>query len=220
MTFSIVARDSRTGALGVATATGGPVVGSLVPHARAGVGAIATQSTTNPLYGFDGLDRLEHGGVPTDVLAGLTAADEGREHRQCLMIDAEGRKAAWTGAACTQFAGTLEDRDVLVGGNLLATPDVLPAMIDAFLLPGALEDRLLAALVAGHSAGGDSRGARSAGLKVYTSEPYPAVDLRVDWSINPIAELGRVLAAAREHPYASFFQTIPSRAHPSGRRNV
>mgnify|MGYP000906405787 CR=1 FL=1 len=90
MTFSIVARDNETGALGVATATGGPVVGSLVPHAAAGVGAIATQGYTNPLYGYDGLDLLGEGGDARAVVESLITRDAGRDKRQIIVIDAQG----------------------------------------------------------------------------------------------------------------------------------
>lgn len=209
MTFSIVARDPFTGALGVATATGGPVVGSLVPHARAGVGAVATQSSTNPFYGFRGLDRMARGEDPEAVLAGLVAADPDRARRQCAMIDAAGRTACWTGEACNPYAATLTAPDVAVAGNMIAGPGVLEAMIAAFAPQAPLEERLLAALEAGEAAGGDRRGTRSAALKIYTSEPYPFIDLRADWSDAPIAHLGAILGAVRDADYADFFRRVP-----------
>jgi uncharacterized Ntn-hydrolase superfamily protein len=214
MTFSIVARDPHTGALGVATATGGPVVGSLVPHARAGVGAIATQASTNGLYAYDGLDALARPGADAQgVLDALLAADEGRDRRQCLIVDAVGRAAVWTGPGCSGHAGARIGQGVAVGGNLLSGQAVLDAMLAAYAqCTGALEDRLLAALVSGESAGCDRRGTRSAALKVYTANPFPAVDLRADWSPAPVADLGVILAATRDPSYADFFATVPTRA--------
>lgn len=213
MTFSIVARDPDTGALGVATATGGPVVGSLVPHARAGVGAIATQASTNGLYAYDGLDALARPGADAQgVLDALVAGDEGRERRQCLIIDNAGRTAVWTGAECGQHADARTGANVAVGGNLLAGGAVIEAMLEAFAgTSGALEDRLLAALVSGEGAGGDRRGTRSAALKVYLRAPFPAVDLRADWSPTAVADLAEVLAATRDPSYAEFFANVPTR---------
>jgi uncharacterized Ntn-hydrolase superfamily protein len=216
MTFSIVARDPLSGAVGVACATGGPVVGALVPHARAGVGAIATQGNTNPLYGFDGLDLLARGGesAPT-VLDRLLATDAGRGRRQCIIIDREGSTAAWTGPDCGVHAGTLTGTEVAVAGNMLTGTDVLEAMLTAFgETSGELGDRLLAAMLAGEAAGGDHRGVRSAALKVCTSEPYPTLDLRADWSTTPLADLAAVLEAVRAPGYAEFFNSIPTRAEP------
>lgn len=213
MTFSIVARDPVTGAFGVATATGGPAVGSLVPHARAGVGAIATQSLTNPYLGYDGLDLLAEPDATAElVLSRLLEADSGRDLRQCLVIDREGRTAAWTGPDCTPGAKTLTARDVAVGGNMLASTAVIDAMAAAYAgAEGELEDRLLAALAAAHAAGGDYRDAKSAALKTYTTELYPAIDLRTDWSTTPIADLGRILEAIRAPDYADFFKRVPRR---------
>ena len=213
MTFSIVARDPRSGAVGVATATGGPVVGSLVPHARAGVGAIATQSLTNPHFGYEGLDLLDHADSSADeVLARLLAGDPGRDGRQCLVLDRSGRTATWTGPRCAEIAAAAEGQGVAVGGNYLAGTDVLEAMLAAFnAKPGRLEDRLLEALRAGHGAGGDRRGTRSAALKVFDRQPYPIVDLRADWSTDPISHLAAVLAATREPEYADFFAALPDR---------
>lgn len=213
MTFSIVARDPETGAFGVATATGGPVVGSLVPHARAGVGAIATQSNTNPHYGFDGLRLLEAPESAADeVLGRLLATDEGRDKRQCVVVDRRGRTAAWTGPECTPVAAALTRLDLAVAGNLLIGADVLDAMIAAFESEsGRLEDRMLAALLAGNRRGGDRRGVRSAALKVYAAELYPAVDIRADWSATPIEDLSSILAAVRQPDYVDFLDTRPGR---------
>lgn len=211
MTFSIVARDADTGAFGVATATGGPVVGSLVPHARAGVGAIATQSLTNPLYGTTGLDMLADGHSALNVLDYVTKADAGRESRQCLIIGTIGPAVAWTGSKAEGASGALVADGVGVAGNMLVSTHVFEAMLEAYQAAATqpFEDRLLTALRAGAAEGGDYRGIRSAALKVYTSEPYPAVDLRADWSPEPVAQLGEILNATRSQGYADFFRQLP-----------
>lgn len=213
MTFSIVARDPQTGAMGVATATGGPVVGSLVPHARAGVGAIATQSLTNPHFGFDGLDMLADETLGAQqVLDRLLADDPGRDERQCLVLDRRGNTAIWTGTECAAVAGGRVRDNLAVAGNFLSGTEVLEDMIAAFnKASGAIEDRLLAALAAGDFRGGDRRGIRSAALKVYDRQPFPAVDLRSDWSTVPLDDLRRILAATREPEYAGFFKSVPTR---------
>lgn len=210
MTFSIVVRDPLTGALGVATATGGPAVGSLVPHARAGIGAIATQSWTNPYLAYDGLDLLK-GGDAASALDRVIAADADRDLRQLIIVDASGRTAAWTGPACTDYAHAIALPDIAVAGNMLSSPAVLPAMLQGFGAAGAFADRLAAALSAGHEAGGDARGIRSAALKIYETEAYPVVDLRVDWSDEPLSELMMVLEATRHTSYARFFADLPRR---------
>lgn len=213
MTFSIVARDPETGSIGVATATAGPVVGSLVPHGRAGTGAIATQSRTNPYFGFDGLDLLGDSDLSAqEVLERLIAGDEGRDNRQCLVLDRHGATAAWTGANCAATAAHTALANVAVAGNFLAGAHVLDAMQAAHAsADGRLEDRLLSALVAGERAGGDQRGIRSAAIKVYDASPYPSVDLRADWSATPVADLSAILAATREPDYAEFFDALPRR---------
>ena len=213
MTFSIVARDPQSGAMGVATATGGPVVGSLVPHARAGVGAIATQSQTNPHFGFDGLALLTDETLSAQqVLDKLLADDPGRDLRQCLVLARRGATAAWTGSDCMDVAAHQTRENVAVAGNFLIDAEVLEAMLAAFgAAGGALEDRMLSALSAGADRGGDRRGIRSAALKVYDRQPYPAVDLRSDWSETPVADLTRILAATRAPDYADFFESLPDR---------
>ena len=217
MTFSIVAKDQRTGAFGVATATGGPAVGSLVPYARAGTGAVATQGfTTNPFYGFEALELFANDKSAQDVLDTLTNADTGRERRQCLLIDQGGNTAAWTGSQINETCGSILDQNIGVAGNLLTCPEVLENLISAFRAnpDQPIEDRLLHALTSAQAAGGDRRGTRSAALKVYTSELYPAVDIRVDWSISPITELAEILQATRGKDYAEFFDRLPSSSDP------
>lgn len=213
MTFSIVARDARTGELGVATATAGPAVGSLVPHARSNSAAIATQAMTNPYLAFDMLEQVDDMGVEAALTAALSADPEG-ERRQVIAIDAQGRIAAWTGAHCQDYAGHIKGDNVAVAGNILAGERVLQAMLEAASTPGPLTDRLLAALLAGQSAGGDKRGINSAALKIYGREAYPNVDLRVDWSAAPLSELSGLMERTLKGGYADFFGEVTRRGIP------
>jgi uncharacterized Ntn-hydrolase superfamily protein len=211
MTYSIVARDPVTGAVGVATATAGPAVGSLVPHARAGVGAVATQAMTNPYLAFDSL-RLLPGRGASEALEQVLARDEDREQRQVIIIDRHGESAGWTGGSCEAYAGHLTHPDVAIAGNIIAGPHVLAAMMKAYNgQEGPLEDRLMRTLAAGEGAGGDTRGTGSAALKIFTTEEYPAVDLRVDMSKSAIADLSQLLDTAVRGSYADFLGKITRR---------
>src|SRR5262245_31735673 len=163
-TYSIVARDPATGEIGVAVQSHWFSVGSVVPWAEAGVGAVATQSLVDPAYGPLGLEQMRMGRSGPDALKGLLAGDEGREGRQVAMIDAQGRVAAHTGAKCIAEAGMIidEEHQFSVQANLMANDKVWPAMAKVFLsAKGDLADRLLAALEAAQSAGGDIRGRQS-----------------------------------------------------------
>ncbi len=208
-TFSIVARDPATGELGVAVESKYFSVGSVVPWARAGVGAVATQALAKTTYGSEGLRLMQAGKSPREALDILAAADERREQRQVGMIDAHGRTAAFTGAECFPWCGHREGEDFCVQGNLLAGEQVLAAMAEAFerarKIDGtALADWLMAALEAGQAAGGDRRGEQSAALLVVRehgglggdSDRY--IDLRVEDHAHPIAELVRLLALHKE----------------------
>ncbi len=222
MTFSIVAWDPKTGMTGVAVATKHLAVGALVPHAKAGVGAIATQAQTNPLLGIWGLRLLEsrmaaesgsHLKVPVgDVLDVLLQNDEERDHRQVHLVDHRGHTAAWTGRHCVDWAGHLTEQNFAVAGNMLVGEQVLHAMADAFQRhqSRSFGDRLLCALEAGEAAGGDKRGRQSAALYVVQEESYPYLDLRVDNHANPIAELRTLFMEAHKDYYQSFRKTMPS----------
>ena len=198
-TFSIVAYDSVTQELGVAVQSRAFSVGMAVPWAEAGVGAIATQASTNESFGPLGLAMLRKGKSAPDVLRALLAADSGSAHRQVGIVDARGSSAAHTGADCSTWAGQRTGRGYSIQGNLLAGEGVVAGMEQAFLSsPGELAERLLAALDAGQAAGGDKRGMQSAALLVVRpSEKYPEyntryIDLRVDDNREPIRELHRV----------------------------
>ena len=200
MTFSIVATDGT--AWGVAVASKFLAVGAAVPAANAGVGAIATQSYANLAYRPDGLALLEAGNTAQATLDALTAADALREQRQAGIVDSQGRAATFTGADCHAWAGGVTGNGYAIQGNILTGADVVEAMENAWRASdptAALSRRLLAALVAGDNAGGDSRGRQSAALLVVTPDggygggSDVLVDLRVDDHPNPVPELQRLL---------------------------
>ncbi|HEY8134757.1 MAG TPA: DUF1028 domain-containing protein [Candidatus Limnocylindrales bacterium] len=200
MTFSIVARDPATGDLGIAVASKFLAVGAVVPHARAGVGAVATQALANVRYGADGLALLAAGKSATDVLAELTSNDEGRDHRQAGIVDAAGGSATYTGSGCITWAGGRTADGVAAQGNLLAGPSVVDALIETFLAStAAFPERLLAGLEAADDQGGDRRGRESAALLVvregggYGGGSDRWIDLRVDDHPDPMREVARLL---------------------------
>ena len=199
MTFSIAAADLSRGDWGVAVASKFPAVGAVVPHARAGTGAIATQAWANVAYGPDGLGMLASGRAADDVLAALVEADDGRAQRQVGVVDAEGLASTFTGDQCMDWAGGVAGEGFACQGNILAGPEVVEAMAQTFgETDGELVDRLLAALEAGDAAGGDRRGKQSAALLVarpgggYEGRSDRYVDLRVDDHREPVGELRRI----------------------------
>lgn len=207
MTFSIVAWDpDASGGVewGVAVASKFLAAGSVVPWARAGAGAVATQALANVAYGPEGLNLLE-GGLPAhEVIDALVGDDEGRDHRQVGVVDRSGLAATFTGSECFDWAGGRTGPGFACQGNILAGPEVLDAMVDAFAFSEFdLSTRLLDALLAGDRAGGDSRGRQSAGILVvregggYLGDSDVAVDLRVDDHTDPVPELHRLLSIHR-----------------------
>lgn len=199
-TFSIVAYDPETKDLGVAVESKFFAVGSVVPWAKAGVGAIATQAFGNTTYGPKGLELLASGKTPAEVIEMLTSADEGKDRRQVGIVDAKGNAATYTGKSCNPWAGGKTGANYSAQGNILVGEKVVAAICEAFeKTKGELADRLLAALEAGQAAGGDSRGQQSAALIVvrerggYAGFNDRYIDLRVDDNPEPIKELGRLL---------------------------
>ncbi|MGE0639660.1 MAG: DUF1028 domain-containing protein [Thermoanaerobaculia bacterium] len=203
-TFSIVAADPATGEVGVAVASRFFAVGAVVPYARAGVGAVATQASANTSYGPGALDLLALGASPAEALAILTRADEGRAQRQAGVVSATGESATYSGPDCNAWAGGRSGPGYAVQGNILTGEPVVAAMEKAFLDSAGkpLAERLYAAIVAGDAAGGDSRGKQSAVLLVsragggYGGFDDRAIDIRVDDAKEPIVELGRLLDLA------------------------
>lgn len=201
MTFSICAFDAGTSELGIAVQSKFLAVGAVVPFARAGVGAIATQSWANTTYGPRGLELLASGLAPDDVAVRLVADDADRDKRQFGIVDAQGRVATYTGRECHEWAGGVTGRAYCAQGNILAGAAVVEGMARAFeATPGALADRLVAALHGGQRAGGDRRGMQSAALVVvrdkggYGGFNDRYIDLRADDHERPIDELERLLA--------------------------
>lgn len=216
MTFSIVGRDSGTGALGVATATGSLAVGAQVPHCVFGVGAIITQGhSTNPLFASDGLPLLRDGSSAEEVVRSLVDRDHGRDYRQMAVIDAGGRGACWTGAENGDHKGHVHRDDLILAGNILASPAVLEEMAAAFDGKAAddLAARLLAALQAGQAAGGDRRGTCSAALLIDDGSGA-ALDLRIDYSTSPVADLNSLYERSKDGDYRAFLRRLPDRDHP------
>jgi uncharacterized Ntn-hydrolase superfamily protein len=216
MTWSIIARDA-SGAFGIAIASRFFAVGALCPHARSGVGAVATQALVNPMYARAALDALAQGLGPAQAIEQVIAADEGRAHRQLHLIGADGRSAAHTGASCVEWCGHTAGENFSVAGNMLAGPQVIASSAEAYLANGALPfaERLIAALAAGDREGGDKRGKQAAALLIYTTEDYPALDIRVDDHSEPIDELQRLYRKSLER-YQPFTACLPSRARPAG----
>jgi uncharacterized Ntn-hydrolase superfamily protein len=199
-TFSIVAADPDAGELGVAVASRFFSVGSVVPWARAGVGAIATQSNANTSFGPRGLELLERGLKPQEALDVLLRGDEGRDHRQVGIVAPDGGSATTTGTGCTAWAGGRRGPGYAVQGNILTGEAVVVALEKGFLESKGkpLAERLLAALLAGDAAGGDARGRQSAALLVvrarggYNGFTDRAIDVRVDDHADPLNEIARL----------------------------
>jgi uncharacterized Ntn-hydrolase superfamily protein len=207
-TYSIVARDPATGDLGVAVQSHWFSVGALVAWAEPGVGAVATQSFVEPAYGPRGLALLREGIAPADALATLVAADAAAAVRQVAFVDAQGRAAAHTGARCIAHASHHTGDGYSVQANMMAGDQVVPAMRQAFeAATGDLAERMLAALDAAQAAGGDIRGCQSAAILVVggrrTDTPWAArkLDLRVEDSPAPLAELRRLVTLARAYDH-------------------
>jgi uncharacterized Ntn-hydrolase superfamily protein len=201
MTFSIVAFDPASGDLGVAVASRFPCVGAVVPWARAGVGAVATQAWANTSFGPEGLGLMGQGMSAAEAIDAVVEADEGRDDRQVGAVDARGGVATFTGASCIDWAGGRTGDIVAAQGNILVGPDVVDGMVGAYeRTDGELSDRVLAALLAGDEAGGDRRGRQSAALLVvrdaggYEGRNDRYIDLRVDDHPDAPKELARLFA--------------------------
>ena len=198
-TYSIAACDLEAGQWGVATQSKFLGVGSVVPWAEPGVGAIATQAYANPRYGPEGLALLREGLSAEQVVERLTSTDEGRDHRQLGVVDREGRAATYSGAECLDWAGGRTGKCYAAQGNILVSAATVDAIAETFeSSSGPLAERLLACLDAAQAAGGDRRGQQSAALLVverdggYAGLSDEVVDLRVDEHPRPLEELRRI----------------------------
>jgi uncharacterized Ntn-hydrolase superfamily protein len=193
-TFSILAMSPDSRLMGVAVASGSTSVGDRVPHAKPGVGVIATQAYTNVAYGIKGLELLANGLSPKQTLDRLLMEDPRRELRQAAIMDFKRRKAVFTGVNAPEFRGEIVGESYVVIGNLLATKEVVKSMAEEFeRYSGDLAWRMAKALKAGSECGGDRRGEKSAALIVISTEEVE-VEIKVDEHVNPIGELFRRLS--------------------------
>ncbi len=209
-TYSIVAYDKNTGELGVAVQSHWFSVGALVPWAKAGVGAVATQSFVKVEYGPEGLRRMESGQTAEDVLKSLIEEDKGAAVRQVAMIDVKGSVAAYTGENCIYAAGHQIGKNYSVQANLMEKESVWPAMAAAFeKTNGDLADKMMASLEAAEKEGGDIRGMQSAAMLIVSGEPTGipwkdiVMDIRVDDHSTPLKELKRLIRIHRAYQHAN-----------------
>ena len=216
-TFSIVARDSETGDLGVAVSSKFLAIGAVTPWGKAEVGAVATQAWINIRYGPLGLAMLEQGLSAQEALKSLISGDPQHVQRQVGLVDSRGQAVAYTGQECHEWAGHVVGKGYACQGNMLAGETVLDAMVKAFeSSTGGLWDRLMKSLEAGQKAGGDRRGKQSAALLVvrkeggYGGTSDRLVDLRVDDHPAPVAELKRLLKLHKLHYFCSDPQDLLS----------
>jgi uncharacterized Ntn-hydrolase superfamily protein len=208
-TFSIVARDPKTGEMAAAVQSHWFSVGSLVIWGKSGVGVVATQSFIDKSYGPLGLQLMEQGKNPQDALNTLLQKDAGREVRQVAFLNVKGQTAVYTGKKCIDFASDIHGVNYSVQSNMMLTDKVCKAMQQAFVKNAGLPlaERVLEALKAAQAAGGDIRGREAAGLIVVSGKPVAAswndklIDLRVEDSADPIAELARLLKLHRAYEH-------------------
>lgn len=220
-TYSIVARDAKTGELGVAVQSHYFSVGPIVPWAEAGVGAVATQSLVLVDYGPLGLDLMRRGLTAKQALDSLIAADAHHEGRQVAMVDAHGNVAAYTGPACIPDAGDAQGAQFSAQANLMANATVWPAMKSAYeRAQGDLAERLMQALEAAEKAGGDIRGSQSAAIVVVkpqgSGKPWNdyVVNLRVEDHPRPLEELRRLLRLRRAYNFEDQGDAFTSEKKP------
>lgn len=193
MTFSVLATDEH-GAVGMAATSSSPAVAARCLHLRAGVGGAASQNVTDPRLGTALLDALETGDDARGALETVVQGRELIEHRQLTVLKPNGTGAAHSGAECLGVHRDRVGTRVVAAGNMLSSPEVVDAIVESFEdAAGELEQRLLSALAAGLSAGGEAGPVHSAGLAVVREVPWCETDLRIDWSETPVADLRALL---------------------------
>jgi uncharacterized Ntn-hydrolase superfamily protein len=218
-TFSIAGRCERTGQLGVAVSTADVGAGRLVTWARAGVGAVATQSWPSLYLAIDALRAMESGASAAEAMETVLQGDPGRGVRQLGLVDARGGSASFSGDDCTEWYGEISGPNFAAQGNMLIRGETVSALAESFQSTEGsdldLAERLMRALEAGQAGGGDKRGRQCAALLVVDREEYPLWDLRVDEHPQPVAELRRVAEVARLD-LLPFVEGLPTRANPLG----
>lgn len=217
MTFSIIARDEETNRIGVAVASKFFAVGARSIAIKTGVGAVASQARFNPYYGPRGLALMAAGASAEEAVRLLTTGDEGRHLRQVHMMDRRGLFAAHTGSDCIVWCGHICKPAFSVAGNTLAGAGVLEAMAASYEANSEMPfaRRLIAAMQAGEAAGGDTRGRQSAALVVHDAEDYSLLDLRADDHADPLAEIARLEAVARQS-WVHFRRVLPGADNTAG----
>lgn len=218
-TFSIAGRCERTGQLGVAVSTADVGAGRLVTWARAGVGAVATQSWPSLYLAIDALRAMESGASAAEAMETVLQGDPGRGVRQLGVVDARGGSASFSGDDCTEWYGEISGPNFAAQGNMLIRGETVSALAESFQSTEGsdldLAERLMRALEAGQAGGGDKRGRQCAALLVVDREEYPLWDLRVDEHPQPVAELRRVAEVARLD-LLPFVEGLPTRSNPLG----
>lgn len=217
MTWSIVAHDPNADAFAVAVATRAFAVGASCPFVRSGVGAVSTQSMTNRYLGPAVLDAMARGLPPSAAIESALAGDTGRGIRQLHAVDRFGRTAAWTGENCVMWCGSVSAGGISVAGNMLAGEATVADTLAWWKAHQALPmpDRLMGAMEAGETAGGDRRGKQSAAMVMVTTEDFPDLNLRVDDHADPLVELRRLLGIWKVEG-APRVGMSPSKGNPSG----
>jgi uncharacterized Ntn-hydrolase superfamily protein len=218
MTFSISGRCAKTGMLGVAITTSSIAVASRCPWAKAGVGAVATQNITDPSLGRKGLNLLASGVSAPEALPQLMRQAEYADYRQVTMIDASGNTAIWSGEKTLGTHATASGKDCVAAGNLLRSTDIPNVLVKAFeeATGPHLADRLLTALEAGLTAGGEMGPIHSAGLLVVDRTDWPLVDLRIDWDEeNPLPPLRRLWQAFQPQAEDYIIRALDPRKAPA-----
>lgn len=194
MTFSIVARCTKTGMFGVAVSSSSPAVAARCAYAQAGVGALASQNVTDPTLGMRGLELMARGASASETVAILKRTGTYPEYRQVLAVDANGASAVHSGPNALGIWAEAHAENVACGGNLLASDSIPQVMVDAFLASqGELGDRLIATMHAALKAGGEAGPVRSSGMKLVRDVAWPVADLRCDWTDGcPIEQLAKL----------------------------
>lgn len=217
MTFSLVARCAETGMFGIAISSSSPAVAARCAYTRAGVGAVASQNITDPTLGPFALDLMQGGMSAAEAVAGVR--DQGRfiEYRQVLAIDAKGGTAIHSGPNSLGVWTDAAGKDVIAAGNLLANKDVPQAIVDGFeAATGHLGDRLIAAMRAGLAAGGEAGPVHSAGMQICDKVPWPAADLRCDWTEDcPIEAIATAWEVYKPQMDAYIQRALDPREAPS-----